>query len=1850
MQGDPYDLSSLDTPAKPAGGDPYDLSSVAGPAVETPEDPYDLTKATGRARKNQQDIVDNIARLKAIKPVNGGQAKRIQMLIDKSEAMLPKHFYEHGVSDTDRSATENVVRGLDAGFVKGLMGFDALVAKGATHIPVVGKTSLVQGADKFFDEANAQTEEFFQPEGKTGMAADVVGNIVGGAPGYGAAAKGVGMSILRYAPKSVVGRLVAAAAEKGAGRVVGAGSNVVTGLPINALQGLVAGNQDPDQASSPEEASAIRTQNYRDKLTQLAIGIGADALFGGLTAGKFHEGSPGDKAMAKEVPVISPDRQAALDAAKERAATRRTASTEATALRQEIKRIWQNDNPDVMWTKLDGKTKKGIQEQYKETARSNIEARKAPTTDPVLDNSPEREAYLQHIAELNEKLARTEGERNDAQRQAETDHLLDIGNARALERAAPAANKDDNLVYIFSDTNGQKSINDTQGYEVGDQFLRDSRDALVRAHQDLGIKEPRLFRYGGDEMVAIVPKDKAVDILNRMEDYSVRDYNGTRGSMSGAIYETLDEALSKEGKGMLASRKLQAKAVHGIPGRDAEEQSLIDAINTNRRAVAGGEAEPGVASEGGNSGVSGVEPGAQEMPPELERLVKQITDAGGLQTPEEMDALITEVGMLRAKSLPPDQYHAELADLADDFTPLSLETKPEAHSTAGPENQPPDSPSQAQSAEPSSGSTRNDKASETYLTTIKSKKPLEALTEKELNKLEDHLIGRLAKEVEGSETYAALQDDLSLLGENQARLNAASPIEPLPRQAEIEGGVRRPDFNPNAVETVKAKAAEEGLVRQAGEQARKLFKASLRTMNIDDLNAHIDDLHSRLSGMSKGEAPEYAARLDKAIGERTERFLSSQGAIARMPPGVLSGTAGFAYGYMTAEDDTDKISRALMWGAIGAGVGTLAGRMLARGGAPKIGAEIKERSPAELPGGAWQYEFRKHVVSGMERGKEPIPFLETMRRIYGGVVRRTYVTERYQESLGASHLPTHLNASKLAGMYGRWAGQTEAAIKYGPAMFDEFGNHLKLDALGVDDILKMVSGDVESLGELMAARAKIELGDAVKTSMKTFEAERMYQSMPENFHAAADEARKFSLAMADVMVDGGLLSQEGRAKFADESMYASLQRIFNFETGKGKVSSEKSTKVTATSENPLKARKGGSEALIKNPFEAMIESIPYYYRAAELNKIKMAFVEAWEAGGKDSDLMKHIQKKEIPDNSIHERRIQQIKDIGFASADAEAMVAALEPGSLDELNGNMQVHRNGVLTTYRVPKEIATAMKNLHTEDFGMLMKFFGYPTRMASKGITMNPYFIGKTALFDMWQATLNSQYGFRPGIDNIRGWLNIVRESPKYQAYLGPGGSHQSLYGTSGKTISTALKDVKQTMGSPLEVAVRQIKQLQPIEAYKTLAQPLLDAARIGEYLRALDHGATTIDAIAAARQVTANYSEIGAFSTMRHLQYHTMFLGPAIQIMDQAVTRMGINPFRKPGTTRAFGKEFEGRGAAAINYATKAFITITLPTLYNYAANYGDEEIDQLRQTQNGRKYWFHRLPADALGMMKGQIVKTPKSPLDGQVWGTSFEAAMDAAHDQDPQGLSQVLTAVSRDAAFNLLPTLGVIGYSLQANQNLGLGNNIVPVGDDQLSLEYQGADKATWLARSISSKLAPHVGAESPKWIRTGVTPAGVDFLINSIGGMLGQDAALTASQAVDYQSKGWVPALDELPVIKRVLQHEPTTSVRSVERFYDRLAKVSTAAADLDNLLKTDGEKAVGYADRNQHELRLVKMYEQARQGMADSRRAIVDIKNAPAGTYSQGDKKELTELFVNRIVQTATVIEEVTKEMDKEK
>jgi diguanylate cyclase (GGDEF)-like protein len=119
------------------------------------------------------------------------------------------------------------------------------------------------------------------------------------------------------------------------------------------------------------------------------------------------------------------------------------------------------------------------------------------------------------------------------------DGLLGIGNRRALEidlahTHATAQRYGRRYSVVLFDVDHFKQYNDTRGHTAGDQMLRALTDALRRQLRGAD----RLYRYGGDEMLLLLPETDAAGaqvLAARMVECAEQQTLPARGQAEGAL-------------------------------------------------------------------------------------------------------------------------------------------------------------------------------------------------------------------------------------------------------------------------------------------------------------------------------------------------------------------------------------------------------------------------------------------------------------------------------------------------------------------------------------------------------------------------------------------------------------------------------------------------------------------------------------------------------------------------------------------------------------------------------------------------------------------------------------------------------------------------------------------------------------------------------------------------------------------------------------------------------------------------------------------------------------------------------------------------------------------------------------------------------------------------------------------------------------------------------------------------------------------------------------------------------------------------------------------------------------------
>lgn len=129
-------------------------------------------------------------------------------------------------------------------------------------------------------------------------------------------------------------------------------------------------------------------------------------------------------------------------------------------------------------------------------------------------------AMLQSHQQLEHRLLEVSDERSALQELATHDPLTGLYNRRFLDAALPrefarAAREGKPLAVIMLDLDRFKSINDNYGHPAGDEVLRTLAELLKKGARESDL----IFRYGGEEFVAIMPGMSADQALERAESW-----------------------------------------------------------------------------------------------------------------------------------------------------------------------------------------------------------------------------------------------------------------------------------------------------------------------------------------------------------------------------------------------------------------------------------------------------------------------------------------------------------------------------------------------------------------------------------------------------------------------------------------------------------------------------------------------------------------------------------------------------------------------------------------------------------------------------------------------------------------------------------------------------------------------------------------------------------------------------------------------------------------------------------------------------------------------------------------------------------------------------------------------------------------------------------------------------------------------------------------------------------------------------------------------------------------------------------------------------------------------------------
>ncbi|NBV88752.1 MAG: hypothetical protein EBR88_04440, partial [Betaproteobacteria bacterium] len=436
------------------------------------------------------------------------------------------------------------------------------------------------------------------------------------------------------------------------------------------------------------------------------------------------------------------------------------------------------------------------------------------------------------------------------------------------------------------------------------------------------------------------------------------------------------------------------------------------------------------------------------------------------------------------------------------------------------------------------------------------------------------------------------------------------------------------------------------------------------------------------------------------------------------------------------------------------------------------------------------------------------------------------------------------------------------------------------------------------------------------------------------------------------------------------------------------------------------------------------------------------------------------------------------------------------------------------------------------------ITKFLTLPARTLRFGATGGPWFALPNWFRDQFNAATNSQTGFVPFLDGVKGIYHAWAQTPEYERWREAGGRFSGLT-TSTQAFTQMVEDVLPKDPSARRVAKALVSPTHVARALSYAGTLLEEATRVQEFRRALAQGKTDLEAANLSKLVTLNFARAGQYG--RTVNMLSAFFNAKVQDLDLVIQ----NHRTRPGEV-----------------AMKGLMYITVPSVLCWALGKDDEKIQNLPEWRKNL-FWNVNLDpiARALGRKTGFILSVPKPFIMGALYGTSVERALDYATGRDPNG--------ARKAVMNLLGSpfeiaetpLNIAGIKplieLTANYDYYKGAPVVPE-----RLRNLPAVQQYDLNTSETAKMLGYA---------TGTSPMKIDHLLRGYFAT----AARFGTDAIDYgMSKLGMaeippaPRKDvfELPILNR-FAGSPYQANAFVERFYN-------AASDMEGKLQVHSKQA----------------------------------------------------------------------------
>ena len=450
---------------------------------------------------------------------------------------------------------------------------------------------------------------------------------------------------------------------------------------------------------------------------------------------------------------------------------------------------------------------------------------------------------------------------------------------------------------------------------------------------------------------------------------------------------------------------------------------------------------------------------------------------------------------------------------------------------------------------------------------------------------------------------------------------------------------------------------------------------------------------------------------------------------------------------------------------------------------------------------------------------------------------------------------------------------------------------------------------------------------------------------------------------------------------------------------------------------------------------------------------------------------------------------------------------------------------NGKPQYYEVQDPLLQDMLiSMNPESYSSFMNVMFGVKNFFTRTITLGIEFMGANLVRDTVGATFLSKNNFKPFISSFDGMYSFIRKDEHYQSFMRSGG------GYSGRLEASTREGTARRRVSIDEFGVMSIPE-KLFSTIDNIASAFEYGTRIGEFKLAKKNGKSDMDAGFDAREISTDFSVIGANRFLTGYIRTVPFLNAMVQSQDRVFREAFVK------------KKYDGNPAGL---AMKAFMGITIPTLVLYLINKDDEDYKQIPDWEK-RTNWLVKV-GDSTGQKQegtvdsggSRYVKIPRPYDVGFVYATMPEIFFKYVEDDKGKEFAEgMMWTMTQMYGIDGVPAMMTGWWDLVKNKKW-TGAPVVPkaLADVSATEQYTSNTAETFIRMGEA----------------LGVSPIKAEHMFKAYTGYLGGYLlAATDNMLWDESKFGEKPEKDlsDNVFLRRFLTKEVRPSTAAMEKFFD---------------------------------------------------------------------------------------------------